>query len=134
MSRRTSTRRTFLKTTAALAAAPPFVRPSALGANAPSERVTVGFIGTGNQGMNLLRKTLALPEARVVAVCDVNRGSYGYKEDDHFYGCEPAQKLVNETYGRQKPQRPDRPRRDRPRQREPLPHRQHRDPPVRRDG
>lgn len=92
-------RRTFLKTAGALAAAPLFVRSSAFGAFAPSERVTVGFIGTGNQGMNLLRKTLALPEARVIAVCDVNRGSYGYKEDDHFYGREPAQKLVNETYG-----------------------------------
>ena len=41
-------RRAFLKTTAALSL-PLIVSPTVLGAQAPSERINVGFIGTGNQ-------------------------------------------------------------------------------------
>ena len=97
--RRPRSRRLFLATAGALAASPLFVRVPLFGADAPSNRLNLGFIGTGNQGMNLLRKVVKLPEARVVAVCDVNRGSDGYKEEKDFYGREPAQKFVNEAYG-----------------------------------
>ena len=96
-----STRRTFLKSAAgALAASPLLITHPLRGKESPLNRLNVGFVGTGNQGMGLLTRVVQkLPEARVVAVCDVNRGSTGYKEPDHFYGREPAQKLVNQTYG-----------------------------------
>lgn len=41
---------------------------------------------------------LRQPDAQVVAVCDVNRGSGGYARPEHFLGREPAQKKVNEYY------------------------------------
>jgi len=71
--------------------------------DAPSDRVRIGFIGTGNQGMGLLTRFLSADLGQVVAVCDVNQGSYGYKEDDHFYGREPAKELVDGFYAQHKP-------------------------------
>jgi len=73
-------RRTFLKGTLAAAGAgmalPYFVRPSALGKAgtvAASERITVGFIGTGGHGIDMnLRSFLAQPDAQAVAVCDID--------------------------------------------------------------
>ncbi len=70
-----STRRTFLKTAASIAA-PMIVPASALGlgdATAPSERVTIGCIGVGNRGSSNMRAFLDAPGAQVVAVCDVDR-------------------------------------------------------------
>jgi predicted dehydrogenase len=71
------TRRAFLQHTAtALATAPLVVRSSVLGADgavAPSNQITVGFIGVGDHGTNWnLAYYLRLPAARVVAVCDVD--------------------------------------------------------------
>ena len=77
---------------------PYFVPASVRGATTPSERITVACIGNGNQGFNDMKNFLKLEDAQVVAVCDVNRGSYGYKDDTQFYGREPAQKAVNEHY------------------------------------
>ena len=39
-------------------------------------------------------------DVRVVAVCDVNRGSHGYARPEHFLGREPGQKRVNEFYAK----------------------------------
>jgi predicted dehydrogenase len=88
-----SNRRLFLKQSLAVAV-PLVVSPSVFGATAPSERINVGFIGTGNQGMGMLKRFLARDLGNVLAVCDVNEGSYGYKEPEHFYGREPAKKMV----------------------------------------
>ena len=88
-------RRVFLKQSAALSI-PLIVSPKVFGASAPSEKINVGFIGTGNQGMGLLKRFLARDLGNVLAVCDVNEGSFGYKEEDHFYGREPAKKMVND--------------------------------------
>ncbi|MEM6688349.1 MAG: Gfo/Idh/MocA family oxidoreductase [Planctomycetota bacterium] len=71
-------------------------------ANAAGDRVRVAFIGTGNQGMGLIKRVLQHDLAQIVAVCDVNEGSYGYKAEDHFYGREPAKKFVDDYYARQK--------------------------------
>ena len=100
-------RRQFLKRaslTALGAIGFPYVIPGgALGANgsvAPSNRITLGFIGTGNQGTNNLKGFLQLDDAQVLAVCDVNRASYGYKTVDQYLGREPARKIVNDHYGK----------------------------------
>jgi predicted dehydrogenase len=54
-------------------AAPCFVPARVLGAQAPSNRITLGFIGVGDHGRSWnLRHYLALPEAKVLVVCDVD--------------------------------------------------------------
>ena len=77
LNRRRTSRRTFLKNLGTLAAAPAIVPASALGADgavAPSNRVTLGFIGLGFMGQrHHLSRFVDYPEAQVLAVCDVDR-------------------------------------------------------------
>src|SRR6186713_2865920 len=93
-------RREFVKTAAAAAAlaSPYFVPATVFGAAAPSNRINVGCIGVGNQGFPNLLRFLKQKDCQVLAVCDVNRGSHGYKEPDDFYGREPAKKAVEDHY------------------------------------
>lgn len=95
-------RRTFLKTSAAALGAAmgaPYIVPaSVLGAKAPSNRITVGFIGNGNQSTLDLPAFLENDDVQVVAVCDVNTASHGYKTPDQFLGRKPAQDKVNAFY------------------------------------
>lgn len=88
---------------ATLAAGFPTIVPaSALGRAgrpAPSERITLAMIGTGNQGFNDLRSFLKDDRVQVVAVCDVNRESDGYWSGA-LGGREPARRLVDEHYAR----------------------------------
>ncbi len=97
-------RRKFLKQSAlaAAAAAPYFVPASVFGASAPSNRITMACIGVGNQGMQNMQRFLNYDDCQILAVCDVNRGSYGYRAPEHFYGREPAQKIVEEHYGKKR--------------------------------
>ena len=74
-------RRQFLGTAGATAggAAAPLILPSRLfGASAPSNRVTLGFIGTGRQAMGMnIPEFMAVPGVQVVAVCDVDSWRLG---------------------------------------------------------
>ena len=101
---RQTTRRDFLKTAgpaaAALLGAPAVVPSSVFGANAPSNRIHLACIGTGNQGFNNMRGFLQNEDARIVAVCDVNRGSYGYKDPSQYCGREPAREEVEAFYAK----------------------------------
>ena len=99
-SREGAGRRNFLKTAGLALAAPWLVPSSVLGANAPSNRVNVALIGAGNQSRSDLPSMLRLDDVQVVAVCDVNRGSYGYARPEHFLGREPVQKQVNAFYAK----------------------------------
>src|SRR4051812_9672558 len=69
-------RRLFLKTglsgIVAAGVAPQFVGSRVLGANAPSKKVTLGFVGVGTHGygVNLL-SFLQQDDCEVLAVCDV---------------------------------------------------------------
>jgi len=99
------TRRRFLKTggTAAAAALAPSVIPASVcSALAPSNRINVACIGTGNQGVQDMRAFLVESDTQVVAVCDVNRGSGGYKTANQFLGREPARQLVEQFYADRK--------------------------------
>ncbi len=87
-------RRAFLRQSAAAAAAfavPTIIPSSARGADgqtAPSNRITVGFIGTGDHGTGWnLPPFLNHKDARVVAVCDV--------DNSHM---ERAKGMVNRHY------------------------------------
>lgn len=73
-----ASRRRFLQTTAAAAAAPTIVPSSVFGQPgrpAPSDRVVVGSIGTGDLGRrhHLNNKLLPNPRIEVGALCDVDR-------------------------------------------------------------
>ena len=97
--REQTTRRQFLKRSAALAA--PFIVPAAaLGRQdkpAPSNRITLGVIGTGNQGFNDMRGFFGDNRVQIVAVCDVNRESPGYW-NGAIAGREPGKRLVEQHY------------------------------------
>jgi len=85
-------RRDFIKSAAAAIAAPALLAKRAHGQQgataAPSEQITLGCIGVGGHGTGWnLKAFLKLPEARVVAVCDVFRSRR-----------ENARKMVNDAY------------------------------------
>ena len=70
------TRRHFMKGACAFAGAsvawPLIVPDTVFGAEAPSERITIGCIGTGRMGQGDMRSVLGFKQARIVAVCDVD--------------------------------------------------------------
>src|SRR5215471_6010397 len=67
------TRRQFIKAGSASVALPYIVPASVLAAAAPSNRITIGFIGTGDHGTTWnLQRYLQLKAARVLVVCDVD--------------------------------------------------------------
>jgi len=94
---KTLSRRRLLKATAAAAAtagcSPWWVPSAALGAGAraaPSERITVGMIGTGRQAyLRNLPQFLKMPDVQVVALCDVDS-----------WRLEQARQRVEKQYGR----------------------------------
>lgn len=95
MSRFKINRRSFLgrsATAASTLAAAYIVPSSALGLDgtvAPSERIAVGFIGTGSHGTSWnLRFYLQQPDAQVVAVCDV--------DSKHMLN---AKQIIDKKYG-----------------------------------
>jgi len=89
------TRREFLRSTAAAAmAGPTIISASALGAQgraAASERITMGCIGLGGEGLGKnVRAFLAQPDAQVVAVCDVDSVHLRQGKqvvEDHYAGA-----------------------------------------------
>ncbi len=87
-------RRSFLKTTAGLAAAavvPQFIPGNAMGkdlAVAPSERITMGGLGLGSRGRYDLNCLLVEPDVQFVADCDLqkNRREAVKAQVDKHYG------------------------------------------------
>ncbi len=49
---------------------------------APSDVITLAYVGIGTQGIRELLPMLASPRIRVVAVCDPNKDAIGYKDWD----------------------------------------------------
>jgi predicted dehydrogenase len=95
-----SSRRQFAKVAAASVAAP-FILPSRVWSaeTAPSERLTLGFIGVGKMNSGHLNSFLGRKEVQIVAVCDVDTNRrefakktveerYGKDKDAGFKGCE----------------------------------------------
>ena len=79
-------------------AAPLFVPASVFARPAPSDRMTIGFVGTGNNGTNWMQQFLRDRRVKVVAVCDVNREGGGYWSGT-IRGREPARRMVDQHYG-----------------------------------
>ncbi len=98
----TFSRRDFLKT-AAILAAPTTIPISAWGRGrrpAPSGRITMGLIGCGGRGNEVLRSFLPHADAQVVAVCDVHDKHYRDREwgKGEALGREPIRKFVESHY------------------------------------
>jgi predicted dehydrogenase len=70
MKHRTASRRTFLKTSAAVAAGPWVVPTSVFGAEAPGNRVTLAFLGVGGRANALIGNFVRHDDAQILAVCD----------------------------------------------------------------
>lgn len=107
-STRTISRRGFLGKGAELVGAligfPHIVPASALGKTgkvAANNRIAMGCIGTGNQGINDLRAFLRDERVQIVAVCDVNWESAGYW-NNRIGGRETARRIVEEHYAQAK--------------------------------
>ena len=96
--RQTTSRRAFIKTAACAVALPTIVPRSVFGAYAPSNRINVGFIGLGNQSKVDLPAFLTNDDVQVLAVCDVNKGSNGYKGAKDFLGRDPGKQKVEAYY------------------------------------
>jgi predicted dehydrogenase len=98
------TRRDFLGASTLALAAPTILSAGALGAglsSAPSNRITLGVIGTGNQGLNDIGGFLGDPRVQIVAVCDVNEESPGYWNGG-VAGREPARRRIEKHYADKK--------------------------------
>jgi len=96
-------RRSFLKSAGLTAAAigfPTVIPGSALGkdgAVAPSNRITMATIGTGNQGIGEIRRFLQNRDCQYLAVCDVNKESAGYWSNKPG-GREVARRVCENFY------------------------------------
>jgi len=97
-------RRKFLQLSGTAAASaiavPTIISACARGKNghvAPSDRINLAFIGSGNQAMNDIRDFIVDKRVQIVGVCDVNKQSTGYW-DGKPGGREVGINLVNDTY------------------------------------
>ncbi len=75
-------RREFLGTAAASAAftiVPSYVLGGP-GVVAPSDKITLAYIGTGTQGLREMLPLLAAPEIQIVSVCDPSKYAVGYRD------------------------------------------------------
>lgn len=90
---------------ASLAAFPSIIPSSAFGSGripAPSERITMGFVGLGSQGMGNLSRFLRMDDVQVLAVCDVNQAGDNYAGRG-LMGRDPALRAVYEYYTERTP-------------------------------
>jgi len=100
------TRREFIKSATAAgtaAALPAFIPSTVLGANAPSNRTTLGCIGVGRMGSGDMRSFMGFDEVQVVAVCDVDanraRNALGLVERKYGKGKKDGSYKGCKTYG-----------------------------------
>ena len=88
-------RRQFLRGSATVVTGllvPTIVPASVFGAEAPSNRVTIGCIGVGRQGTSDMKDFLGQPSAQIIAVCDLDTRRVAN-----------AKKTVETHYSRQSP-------------------------------
>ncbi len=84
-----TSRRHFIRTAAAAVAVPTIIPARVLGKDAPSNKITIGFIGTGGHGTGWnLPHYLDQADAKILAVCDVDSGRMKH-----------AKGIVDQNYG-----------------------------------
>ncbi|MEZ6130105.1 MAG: Gfo/Idh/MocA family oxidoreductase [Planctomycetaceae bacterium] len=104
------TRRNFHRQTAVLSMAGVGASTLAAAERTPSEQITVGVIGLGSRGFNLIDDFLGLPDCRIVAVCDVDDFHYRDREwgKGPAFGRRPAEQRISKAYADQKSGTPQR--------------------------
>ena len=74
----------------------------------PSEKVNLVVVGTGCHGTRHIKSLLAnQPDVQIVAICDVNRESSDYRENDYkdgVAGRDPARRIVERHYAEREQQ------------------------------
>jgi len=77
-----SNRRSFLGTAAGVAAFTIVPRHVLGGPGfvAPSDKITLAYIGTGTQGLREMIRLLPVPDIQIVSVCDPNQHAVGYRD------------------------------------------------------
>ena len=74
-------RRKFIGGLSSAALAMTIIPRHVLGGNgyiAPSDKITLAYIGTGTQGLRELLPLLSIPELQIIAVCDPQKNAIGY--------------------------------------------------------
>lgn len=90
-------RRKFVELTASAAVAFTIVPRHVLGGRnfvAPSDKITLAYIGTGTQGIREMLPMLTVPEIQVVAVCDPNKEAIGYRDWGTDYLKDDIRKAI----------------------------------------
>lgn len=63
---------------------------------APSDKVTLAYIGTGTEGLREMLPMLTVPEIQIVAVCDPNKEARGYRDWGTDYLKSEIRKTLND--------------------------------------
>jgi hypothetical protein len=63
---------------------------------APSDKLTMAYIGMGTQGIREMLTLLPAPNVQIVAVCDSNKSAVGYRDWGKDYLKNGVRKLINE--------------------------------------
>jgi predicted dehydrogenase len=91
------TRRTFAGAAAAFMIVPRRVLGGP-GQVAPSDRINLGVVGLGRQGMAVMMELMERPEIQVVSVCDCNRESKNYVDYSPNDTLRTARRLLGKGY------------------------------------
>jgi len=92
-------RRKFVELTTSAALAFTIVPRHVLGGKnyiAPSDKITLAYIGVGTQGIREMLPLLQVPDIQVVAVCDPNKEARGYKDWGKDYLRDEIRKTIKD--------------------------------------
>jgi predicted dehydrogenase len=100
MSARVSRRRAIglLGTAAGAAIVPRAVVSRTAQTTPPSDRLRIACVGVGSQGLRVMMNFLREPDVRIVAVCDVNKGSSDYVEWGEYELRNKVRELLGAGY------------------------------------
>jgi hypothetical protein len=63
---------------------------------APSDKITLAYIGTGTQGLREMLALLAIPDIQIVSVCDPSKNAVGYRD----WSKDSLLKSIRSTLGK----------------------------------
>jgi hypothetical protein len=62
---------------------------------APSDTITLAYVGTGTQGIREMLPMLAVPQIRITSICDSNKNAVGYRDWGIDYLKKAVRKAIN---------------------------------------
>ena len=94
-------RREFMSLTALAAAGITIVPRHVLGGGkyvAPSDTLTLAYIGTGTEGTREMLPMLTVPQIRITSICDCNQHAVGYRDWDLNGLKEEIRKTIKDNH------------------------------------